>query len=57
MFFCDRIFPKEHPVELTGSVIIEKQYIIVRIARSNHSQVLKNILNGAQLYEIHFLGI
>ena len=57
MFFCDCIFPKEHPIEFTGSVIIEQQYFIVRIAGCTFSQVLKNILNGGELYEIHFLGI
>ena len=57
MFFCERIFLKEHPIRFRGSVIIEKQYLIVRIARSSHSQVLKNLLNGAELYAIHFLGI
>ena len=57
MFFCERIFSKEHPIGFRGSVIIEKQYLIVRIARSSHSQVLKNLLNGGELYEIHFLGI
>ena len=57
MSFCERIFSKEHPIGFRGSVIIEKQYLIVRIARSSHSQVLKNLLNGGELYEIHFLGI
>ena len=57
MFFCERIFSKEHPIGFRGSVIIEKQYLIVRITRSSHSQVLKNLLNGGELYEIHFLGI
>ena len=36
---------------------IEKQHLIVRIARSSHSLELKNLLNGAKLYEIHFLGM
>ena len=52
MFFCECIFSKEHPVGFRGSVIIEKQYLIVRIARSSHSQVLKNLLNGSELYDI-----
>ena len=33
MFFCERIFSKEHPIGFRGSVIIEKQYLIVRIVR------------------------
>ena len=57
MFFCERVFPKGHPIGFRGSVIIEKQYFIVRIARSSYSQVLKNLLNGGELYEIHFLEI
>ena len=48
MFFCKRIFSKEHPIGFRGSVITEKQYLIVRIARSSHSQVLKNLLNGGK---------
>ena len=52
MFFCERIFSKEHLIGFRGSVIIEKQYLIVRIARSSHSQVLQNLLNGGELYEI-----
>ena len=52
MFFCERIFSKEHLIGFRGSVIIEKQYLIVRIARSSHSQVLQNLLNGSELYEI-----
>ena len=57
MFFCERIFSKEHLIGFRGSVIIEKQYLIVRIARSSHSQVLQNLLNGSELYEIYFLRI
>ena len=57
MFFCERTFSKEHSIGLRGSVIIEKLYLIVRIARSSHSRVIKNVLNGGELYEIHFLGI
>ena len=57
MFLCERIFSKEHPIRFRGYVIIEKQYLIVRIARSSHSQVLQNLLNGGELCEIHFLGI
>ena len=57
MFFCEHIFSKEHPIGFRGSFIIEKQHLIVRIARSSHSQVLKNVINGGELYEIHFLGI
>ena len=57
MFFCERIFSKEHPIGFMGSVIIEKQYLIVRIAISSHSQVFKNLLDGDEVYEIHFLGI
>ena len=49
LFFCERIFSKEHPTGFRGSVIIEKQYLIVRIARSSHSQVLKNLLNHGEL--------
>ena len=55
--FYERIFSKEHRIGFTGVSIIEKQYLIVRIARSRHSQVLKNLSNGGKLYEIHFLGI
>ena len=57
MFFCERIFSKEHPIGFRGTIIVKKQYLIVRIVRSSHSQVLKNLLNGRELYEIHFLGI
>ena len=55
MFFCERIFSKEHPIGFRGSVIIEKQYLIVRIARSSHSQVLKNLSNCGELYKIHLM--
>ena len=41
---------------IQGAVIIEKQYLIW-IIRISHSQVLKNLLNGCKLYEIHLLGI
>ena len=57
MFFCERIFSKEHSIGFRGSVSIEKQYLIVRIGRSSHSKVLKNLLNGIELYAIHFGGI
>ena len=57
MFFCERTFSKEHSIGFRESVIIEKLYLIVRIARSSHSRALKNVLNGGELYEIHFLGI
>ena len=57
MFFCERIFSKEHPIGFREFVIIEKQYLIVRIARSSHLKVLKNLLNVVDLYEIHFRGI
>ena len=57
MSLCERIFSKEHLIGFRGSVIIEKQYLIVRIAKSSHSQVFKNLLNGDELYEINFLGI
>ena len=57
MSFCERTFSKDHPIGFRGSVIIEKQYLIVRIAKISHSQVLKNFLNGGELYEIHFLRI
>ena len=52
MFFRKRIFSEEHPIGFMGSVIIEKEYLIVRIARSSHSRVLKNLLNGSELYEL-----
>ena len=56
--FCERIFSKELPIWFRESVIIiEKQYFIVRIARSSHTQVFKNLLNSGELYKIHFLGI
>ena len=56
MFLCEHsIFSNKHPIGFRGSVIIEK--LIVRIARSSYSQVLKNLLNGGKLYEIHFLGV
>ena len=51
MFFCKSIFSKEHPIGFRESAIIEKQYLIVRTARSSHSQVLKNLLNESGLYE------
>ena len=57
MFFCERVFSKEHRIGFRVSIIIEKQYLIVRVARSSHSQVFNNPLNGGKLYEIHFLGI
>ena len=55
--FCERIFSKEHPIGFRGLVIIEKQYLIVRPAKSSHSQVLKNLLNGGELYGPHFPAI
>ena len=57
MSFGDRIFSKEHLIGFRGFVIIEKQYIINRVTKLSHSQVLKNLLNGGELYEIHFPGI
>ena len=57
MFFCERIFSKEHPIGFKRVRNIEKQYTIVRIARSSHSWMLKNLLDGGELYEINFLGI
>ena len=57
MIFVSVFFSKEHPIGFRGSVIIEEQYLIVRIARSSHSQVLKNLLRSGELHEIHFLGI
>ena len=42
---------------IQGFVIIKRLYPIVRIARSSHSRVVKNVLNGGELYEIYFLGI
>ena len=55
--FCECIFSKEHPIGFRGSVIIEKQYLIIWIARSSHSQVLKNLSNGGKFYKTHFLWI
>ena len=55
--FCGRIFSKEHPIGFRGSVIIEKQYLIIWITRSSHSQVLKNLSNGGKFYKTHFLWI
>ena len=55
MIFVNVFFSKKHPIGFRGSVI-EKQYHIVRVTRSSHSQVLKNLLNSGELYEIHFLG-
>ena len=57
MSFCESIFSKEYPIGFRGSAIIEKQYPIARIARSTQSQVLRNLLNGDELYGIYFLGI
>ena len=57
IFLCECIFSKEHPIGFMGSAIIEKQYCMIWIARSSHSHVLKNLLNGGKRYEIHFLGI
>ena len=57
MLFCTCSFSKEDPTGLKGVRIIEKQYLIVRIARITHSQVLRNLLNRGELYEIYFLGI
>ena len=34
-----------------------KAYLIIWTARSSYSQVHKNLLNGGELYEVHFLGI
>ena len=56
MFFLWAYFLKRTFNSIRGSVIIEKQYLIARIAVSD-SQELKNLLNGAKMYEIHFLGI
>ena len=42
-FFCERIFSKEHPIGFRGSIIIEKQCLIIWIARNSHLQVLKNL--------------
>ena len=57
MFFCEHIFSKEHLIEFMGSVIIEKQYLVTRLTKTSHSQVLKNLLNGSKLYKTHFPGI
>ena len=57
MSFCERIFSKEHQIRFRGSVIIEKQYLIVRIVECSYPQVLKNLLNGGELYETHFLRV
>ena len=57
MSFCERIFSKEYPIGSRGSVIIENQHLIVRITKSGHSQVLKNLLNGGEHNKVHFLGI
>ena len=57
MSLCERIFSKEHLIGFRGSVIIEKQYLIVRITKSSHSQVLRNFLNGGELYKINFFRI
>ena len=56
IFFLWAYFLKRTFNSIRGSVITEKQYLIARIAGSD-SQELKNLLNGAKMYEIHFLGI
>ena len=57
MFLCEHINSEVHLVGLEEVRISEKQCLIVRIARSIHSQVLKNRLNDGELHEIHILGI
>ena len=57
MIFASVFFQKGIGLNSGGSVVIEKQYLIGQIARSSHSQVLKNLLNSGKLYEIYFLGI
>ena len=57
MFFVRALFQKKHPIGFRGTVIIEKQYLIIRIARDSHLQVLKNFLKGGEFYEIHVFGI
>ena len=51
-FFCDRIFAKEDSNGSRGVILIEKQYLMVRIFRRSHLQVVIYILNGRKLYEI-----
>ena len=55
-YFCEYFISKENSIGFRGFLIIEKQYLIARIFRSSHSQVLINILNGGKVYEIRFLG-
>ena len=50
MFFVSVFFEKRIQFDSIQS-------LTVRTARSSHSQVLKNLLNGGELYEIHFPGI
>ena len=54
--FFERFVSNENWIGFRGLVIIEKQYLIARIFKSSHLQVLINILNGGKLYEIRFLG-
>ena len=55
MFFRERSFSKEHPIGFRRSVIIEKQYLIVRITRSSRSHMLKNLLMVANFMRNIFL--
>ena len=57
MFFSEFIISKEHPIGFRWSVIIEKQYLIIRIIRGSYPHVLKKFLNRIELFEIHFLEI
>ena len=52
-FFLWACFFKRAFNSIQRSVIIEKQYLIIRIPRSD-SQVLKNLLNGGKIHEIDF---
>ena len=57
MLFCEYIFSKEHPVRFKGFVIIEKQYLIVRIFRVRQLEGLQNLFNGSELHEIFSTSI
>ena len=57
MSFCEHIFSKEHPIGFRVSVIIEKQYLIVRVTKSSHSQVPQNRSRISRLQLFFKIGV
>ena len=55
MFFVSVLFQKSIRLDSGGSLFLKNNILsTVWITRSSHSQVLKKLLNVAELYEIHF---